>query len=231
MNINLKIHNVVMIIAIGNNSMKNKGNIQSFFFFINKFIHIIILKTKNIIYNKLVYYKLWSNGVTIGKNFRASGIPIIHLSFDSQVTIGNNCTLRSWAKFSDTGENRPTVIRTRNQGCIHIGDNTGITSTLLFSESKIIIGQNVKIGGGTRIFDTNFHSTDASIRASKEDTKHVKSLPIIIGDNVFIGTGCIITKGVTIGENSIIAAGSVVVRSVPANQIWGGNPAKFIKEI
>lgn len=194
-----------------------------------KVFHIISLKIKKTLHTQVTSLICWSKGINLGKNFTAYGIPIIHLSRGSNVTIGNNCTIRSWAKNSDTGENRPTIIRTRKSGIIFIGNNTGITSTLLFSESKIIIGNNVKIGGGTRIFDTNFHSTDPIIRASKEDIKNVKTSPITINDNVFIGTGCIIAKGVTIGHNSIIAAGSVVVKSVPDNQIWGGNPAKFIK--
>lgn len=53
----------------------------------------------------------------------------------------------------------------------------------------------------------------------------------MICDNVFIGAKCIILKGVTIGENSVIGAGSVVTKNVPANQIWAGNPAKFIKNV
>lgn len=211
--------------------MKKKTSLLFYIFLLNKMINYFILKTKGSFYNKVVLLKLLINGVCVGKNFKAFGIPLIHLSKESKVNIGKNCTIRSWAKYSDTGENRPTVIRTRNKGVIQIGDYTGITSTLIFSESQIIIGNNVKIGGGTRIFDTNFHSTNAKIRASKDDTKNVRALPIFINDNVFIGTGCIITKGVTIGCNSIIAAGSVVVKSVPENQIWGGNPAKFIKEL
>lgn len=209
--------------------MKPNKFLQKVFFLINRIFHLLFLKLENSLYNKIVYFQLWSNGVKIGRNFKAGGFPKVHLSIGSKVIIGDNCALRSWAKFSDTGENRPTVIRTRKNGIIRIGNNTGMTSTLLFSESKIVIGDNVKIGGGTRIFDTNFHSIDPIIRATKEDVKHVRTSPIIIKDNVFIGTGCIIMKGVTIGENSIIAAGSVVVKSVPDNQIWGGNPAKFIK--
>ncbi|WP_103192495.1 acyltransferase [Formosa algae] len=46
-----------------------------------------------------------------------------------------------------------------------------------------------------------------------------------------MGASSIILKGVTIGENSIIGAGSVVTKSVPCNEIWGGNPAKFIRKI
>lgn len=213
------------------NVVMSKSKIQLFFFYIIKIFHILSIKVKNVFYNRIVYFILWSNGVTIGKNFKAGGIPIIHLSRKGKVYIGDNCVIRSWVRFSDTGENRPTVIRTKGSGSIQIGNNTGMTSTLLFSESQITIGNSVKIGGGTRIFDTNFHSTNPILRATKDDINHVKSSPIFIGDNVFIGTGCIITKGVTIGENSIIAAGSVVVKSVPANQVWGGNPAKYIKNI
>ena len=55
--------------------------------------------------------------------------------------------------------------------------------------------------------------------------------PVIIENSVFIGAQSIILKGVTIGKNSIIGAGSVVTKNVPANQIWAGNPARFIKNI
>jgi acetyltransferase-like isoleucine patch superfamily enzyme len=48
---------------------------------------------------------------------------------------------------------------------------------------------------------------------------------------VFIGARCIILKGVTIGEKSIVAAGSVVTKNIPEGEVWGGNPAKFIKKI
>ena len=82
------------------------------------------------------------------------------------------------------------------------------------------------------IFDTNFHSTNWQDRADRDiDTQKAKTSPIHIGDYAFIGAHCIIGKGITIGEKSIIAAGSVVTRDVPACEIWGGNPANFIKKI
>lgn len=120
---------------------------QRIFNFILKVLHVLSLKVKNSFYNRIVRMQLWSNGVVVGKNFMAGGMPIVHLSRGSEVIIGDNCSIRSWAKFSDTGENRPTVIRTRGNGRITIGNNTGITSTLLFSESQIAVGQYVKIGG------------------------------------------------------------------------------------
>ncbi|WP_212635306.1 acyltransferase [Pseudozobellia thermophila] len=54
---------------------------------------------------------------------------------------------------------------------------------------------------------------------------------MVIKDRAFIGAYSIILKGVTIGENAIVGAGSVVTKSVPDNQIWAGNPAKFIRSI
>lgn len=68
-------------------------------------------------------------------------------------------------------------------------------------------------------------------RRNSELNEIAKTSPVIIEDDVFIGTGVLIGKGVTIGARSIIAAGSVVVKSVPADELWGGNPAKFIKKI
>lgn len=57
----------------------------------------------------------------------------------------------------------------------------------------------------------------------------VKNKEIIIENDVWIGMRSIILKGVTIGEKSIVAAGSVVTKSVPANTIVAGNPAKVVK--
>lgn len=55
------------------------------------------------------------------------------------------------------------------------------------------------------------------------------SKPIVIEDDVFIGAHSIILKGVNIGQGAIIAAGSVVTKSIPAYETWGGNPAKKIR--
>ena len=53
---------------------------------------------------------------------------------------------------------------------------------------------------------------------------------IHIGKNVYIGCHTIICKPITIGENAIIGAGSVVTKNIPANEIWAGNPARFIRK-
>ncbi len=56
-----------------------------------------------------------------------------------------------------------------------------------------------------------------------------KQSRIKIGEYAFIGARTIICSNVEIGENSIVGAGSVVTKNIPPNEIWAGNPAKFIK--
>jgi carbonic anhydrase/acetyltransferase-like protein (isoleucine patch superfamily) len=54
---------------------------------------------------------------------------------------------------------------------------------------------------------------------------------VVIADNVWLGDGAIVCKGVTIGTNSIIGAGAVVVRDIPANTVAAGNPAQVVKTL
>lgn len=126
----------------------------------------------------------------------------------------------------------------RSQICIlpgaelTIGDNTGMSQVSITCTKSIQIGSNVKIGAGTLIFDTNFHSTDWQVRRDhKSDMESAKKSEVVIGDDAFIGTRCIICKGVHIGERAIVAAGSVVVKDIPADCIAGGNPCKEIKTL
>lgn len=51
-----------------------------------------------------------------------------------------------------------------------------------------------------------------------------------IKENAFIGTGTIITKPVTIGERAIVGAGSIVTKNIPDDEVWAGNPARFIRK-
>ena len=61
------------------------------------------------------------------------------------------------------------------------------------------------------------------------DGQYVKSAPITIEDDVWIGAHSIILKGVTIGRGSVVAAGAVVTKSFPPYSIIGGVPAKLLK--
>ena len=94
--------------------------------------------------------------------------------------------------------------------------------------SSVTIGHNVVISERVIIRDSDNHSI-CEDGVNPEEYAKQQSLPIVIGNHVWIGMNAIILKGVTIGEGSIIAAGSVVNKDVPAHCMVGGVPAKVIK--
>ena len=100
------------------------------------------------------------------------------------------------------------------------------------NSAYIKIGNNVKIGGGTTLIDTDAHSLSFKDRRNEiSDVKNRIDKEIIIEDDVLIGANVIILKGVHIGARSIIGAGSVVTKDVPEDCIVAGNPAKVIKQL
>lgn len=158
------------------------------------------------------------------------GRTIVRFGENIHVIIGKDLNINS-GDFCINSSNISKIIVYDNATFV-VGNNVGISSTSITVSHEVIIGNNVNIGSGSTIMDTNFHSLDPSVRKDRtQDTRKALSKPVRICDNSFIGARCIILKGVTIGINSIVAAGSVVVKDIPANEMWGGNPAKFIKKI
>ena len=90
------------------------------------------------------------------------------------------------------------------------------------------IGDDVQIARDVSIFT---HGYDWSVLRGAYGEMTGSSGKVTIGNNVFIGAGTIILKGVTIGNNVIIGAGSVVGRDIPDNCVATGNPAKKVKEL
>ena len=175
------------------------------------------------------YILFWGNCVSYQK-FQTSGIPYVSVAIGGKCTIGNH--FRMLNGIIPTGSARRCVFFVDKGAVLEIGEHVGITQTAIVCMKKISIGNHVKIGGGVCIYDSDFHSLDPVLRMNDQtDFANTVSKEVVIEDNVFIGGNSLILKGVTIGKNSIIGAGSVVTKSVPANQIWAGNPAKFVKTI
>lgn len=115
-----------------------------------------------------------------------------------------------------------------------IGPRSVITAV-----NRVEIGKDTAIATGVTIIDNNTHPLNPADRRYMRHTPHHSlerqnkfsaNAPIVIGENVWIGSNARIQKGVTIGDNAIIAANSVVTKDVPANAIAAGNPAKIVKE-
>lgn len=107
---------------------------------------------------------------------------------------------------------------------IHLGENVFINSCCCFQDQGgIYIGDNCLIGHQTVIATINH-----GLAPEDRFTNHVK--PARLGNNVWIGSGALVLPGVEIGDNTVVGAGSVVTKSVAANTVVAGNPARFIRK-
>ena len=169
------------------------------------------------------------NQVKIGLDFKISGK--IQINNIGTIIIGSGFQANAGQDYNPIGgDTNLRLVVERKNAILTIGSNVGISNSTLVCWNQITIEDNVMIGGGSRIWDTNFHSLNSEIRVSGyDDDVHTK--PVLIRRNAFIGGGSIILKGVTIGRNSIIAAGSVVTKDIPDNVIAGGNPCKVIRNL
>jgi len=186
---------------------------------------------------KKIYYDLWielqkklNKHVKFGENITISGVPIFSFSKKSTVSLGNNLILTSSTETNMVGLYKVCTIAVCENANLEIGNNCGFSGVSIYCSDKIIIGDHLICGGNVSIWDTDFHSLNYLDRRIELKEK-IKSEKIIIGNDVFIGANSIVLKGVSIGNRSIIGAGSVVAKDIPANQIWAGNPAKYLRKI
>tara|TARA_R110002167_G_scaffold10108_3_gene46568 strand:- start:9656 stop:10132 length:477 start_codon:yes stop_codon:yes gene_type:complete len=148
-----------------------------------------------------------------------------------RLILGENVKINSSRRSNHIGEASRTIFKIKNKNAtVQIGNNTGLSNATFVCRDSIVIGNYVKIGGGVKIYDSDAHSLNHLQRMdSSKDVSIMKK--VILKNHCFIGAYSIILKGVTIGERSIVGAGSVVTKSIPDDEIWGGNPAKFIKKL
>lgn len=163
-----------------------------------------------------------------GKNLKIKGRIHCVSNTDDGIIIGNDVSINSCLGSNPIGGDTRTILFAKGNGKIRIGDGCGISNATLFACDGIMLGNQVLVGGGTKIYDTDFHWLDFGKRMNEPGGA---TRPVKIKDGAFIGAHCIILKGVTIGEKSIVGAGSVVTKSIPDGEIWAGNPAKFIRRI
>ncbi len=116
-------------------------------------------------------------------------------------------------------------------GELSLGDNAVLSTgvNIRAAGGAISIGKGSGVGQFTVLVGTNHMIKPGEMRIHTPWDE--SRTGVIIGDNVWIGAQCVLLPGSRIGDNSVIAAGSVVRGEVPANEIWGGAPAKRLKVI
>ena len=175
----------------------------------------------------VVPWRLKKRGIQLGKEVQIIAAPIVSMIENSQIQIDDRCVLCSESEQTALGVNHPVILRTLRPGAsIHIHENTGMSGTTICAATEITIGSHVLIGANVTIIDTDFHAINAKGRRYNKNYDDIATSAVHIADNVFIGAGAYILKGVNIGENSVIGAGAIVIHDIPANAIATGNPAK-----
>lgn len=132
------------------------------------------------------------------------------------------------------------IISVKPGAEVTIGHHTTTRGASIGAAEKITIGNYVIISNTVTIYDNNNHPTSEKKRQAMSESGFYSPLwdwtesahaPVVIEDNVWIGQGAVILKGVTIGKGSIVAMNSVVTKSVPPHSIVAGNPARVVKTI
>lgn len=159
----------------------------------------------------------------VGRRFRMEQLP--YLVGQGEIVIGDDVRLSG----------KPNIIfssRHCTRPSLSIADGTflGHNCTLTIA-SRLDIGRHCLIASGVRVTDFDGHPIDAAQRRKGGFVTADRVLPVAIGDDVWIGNGATILKGVTLGDRSIIGTRSVVTHSVPADCIAVGNPARIVKRL
>jgi acetyltransferase-like isoleucine patch superfamily enzyme len=133
-----------------------------------------------------------------------------------------------------------TDLNIEPSGMVAIGDDSIVVGGIFMCAQRITIGKRVIISYDVTIADSDFHPTDPAARkldaianspyGDKSLRPYIETSPVKIGDDVWIGIGAIILKGVKIGARARIGAGAVITRDVPVGGYYIGNPARAVKD-
>lgn len=143
------------------------------------------------------------------------------------VILADGVCLGFWmAPSSGAGEIR---LQARCQSSsIHIGEGSRLSNNVtVIAVQAVRIGNRTRIGDHVLILDSDFHHLDAGRR----DAPSPPSAPVLIGDDVWLGSRVTVLKGARIGARSVIAAGAVVTGEIPPDSIAGGIPARVLRTL
>ena len=196
-----------------------------------KLIFRIINKTITVLSTSLNKINFILRNVKIGKKSIIKGL--IFVRNNGVLEIGDSVIFNSSPMANPIGAGNRIYMRVGKVGTLKIGSGSKISNSSLIADNGFIyIGKNVHIGSGCKIFSTDFHSLNAYHRMQvPENPKFVSIGKIKIEDHVYIGASVTILKDVNIGEFSVVGSGSIVTRDIPSREIWGGVPARKIRDL
>lgn len=169
----------------------------------------LYFELKRVLFHPFVLLYLKLNGVKVGKNTKWYGFPKVFKHKNSQIDIGDRVEVRNWKYSNPLGVNHPLILTTWSKNAkIKIGNDVGISGGVICASQNIYIGRGTLVGANSTLIDTDFHPLSGINRRYSLDD--VKTKPIKIGKNVFIGTNSTILKGVNLSDDQIVPAGAVI---------------------
>ena len=125
---------------------------------------------------------------------------------------------------------RPVALTTwsfeNNSGRIDVGDYCLLCPGVrIDAAEQVTIGDNCMLAAGAYVTDADWHDLYDRTRVVG------RHAPVVLEDNVWLGDGAMVCKGVRVGANSVVGARAVVTRDVPANSIVAGNPASVVRTL
>lgn len=157
--------------------------------------------------------KLWRRGIR-GGIVRCEGrLPVVRGGGTTRIT-----------RLVIRGYTAPVEFGAKRLGKLTVGERVFINQgASIVAEHSITIGDDTLIGDFVAVYDTDHHPVDHGTE--------VRTGPVTIGRNVWIGRGAIILPGVTIGDHAVVAAGSVVNTDVAPRTLVAGTPAKLVRSV
>ncbi len=187
----------------------------------------------NRLYFPLRRWQARRSGATLQAGVTFYGAPQISRHPDSVISIGAKAVICSDSRFTALALDHPVKLSTTRSGAhLSIGADGGMSGACIVCAQRIEIGDQVLLGANVLIVDTDFHPLAPEGRRHSDDLDKIGTAPVVVGDNVFVGTRAILLKGVVIGKDSVVAAGAVVTAGTyPDGAILGGNPARIIGSV
>ncbi len=182
---------------------------------------------------RLLRFKALLFGVEVGPDVACWGPVILARGPGSRIRIGRGCSLVSGSRRCTAAAlYAPVRLRTFAASArILLDEGVELSGTSVTARSRTVhIGRHTMIGPNCVITDSDFHAPWPP-ETRRLDPGFERDADVNIGEQVWIGMGCLILKGVTVGEGAIVGAGSVVTRDVPAGCLAAGAPARVIRHL
>jgi acetyltransferase-like isoleucine patch superfamily enzyme len=160
---------------------------------------------------------------SVGKRFRMEQLP--YLVGRGRIVLGEGVRLSGKPAFGFSNCHDDSPVLT-------VGDHSFIGHGCTFTVGRsVTVGARCLLARDVKVYDLDGHPLDAARRAAGERPDQDDCRPVTLGDDVWVGTGALILKGVTVGDRSVVGAGSVVTGDVPPDVVVAGNPARVVKRL